>query len=81
MSKRIPLLVPDIGDAEKIELVSWNIEAGSVVSKDQELCELVTDKAAFPLECPYSGTIIEINQMKGSLVKVGDQLAVLEIQE
>ncbi|MBW7859109.1 MAG: hypothetical protein H3C43_12645, partial [Leptonema sp. (in: Bacteria)] len=49
MSKRIPLLVPDIGDAEKIELVGWNIEIGAIVSKDQELCELVTDKAAFPL--------------------------------
>jgi len=53
-SDEIPLNVPDIGDTDKIELVSWNISAGQSVKEGQELCELVTDKAAFPLESPFS---------------------------
>lgn len=79
--KRIPLMVPDIGDAERIEVVGWNVQPGQSVSENDELCELVTDKAAFPLECPHTGQIIEITQPRGSTVKVGDQLAILEIEE
>jgi pyruvate/2-oxoglutarate dehydrogenase complex dihydrolipoamide acyltransferase (E2) component len=79
--KRIPLMVPDIGDAGSIEVVSWNVQPGQSVSENQELCELVTDKAAFPLECPHSGRIVEIIQPRGSTVKVGDALAILEVEE
>jgi len=78
MSRRIPLNVPDIGDAEKIELVGWNVQSGDSVTKDQELCELVTEKAAFPLECPEKGRIVSIEKKAGETVKVGDTLAFLE---
>ncbi|MCB1169418.1 MAG: lipoyl domain-containing protein [Leptospiraceae bacterium] len=78
MAQEIPLMVPDIGDAEKIEVVAWNIEVGATVSENQELCELVTDKAAFPLECPASGTITSIVKQAGESVKVGDTLAILQ---
>lgn len=74
----IPLNVPDIGDTGKIELVSWSIEPGSEVEENQELCELVTDKAAFPLESPYRGKIISILKSAGEVVKVGETLALLE---
>lgn len=76
--KQVPLMVPDIGDAERIELVGWNVGAGDVVQIDQELCELVTDKASFPLESPYAGRIVEIRVQRGSTVRVGDVLAILE---
>lgn len=77
--KRIPLMVPDIGDSQKIELVAWHIVQGEEVTQDQELCELVTDKAAFPLECPESGRIVEVVAPSGSTVQVGDVLAILEV--
>ena len=77
-SDEIPLNVPDIGDTDKIELVSWNISAGQSVKEGQELCELVTDKAAFPLESPFSGTIVRILKKEGDPVHVGDTLAVLQ---
>ena len=74
----VPLSVPDIGDADKIELVVWNVREGDVVSKDQELCELVTDKAAFPLESPFNGKIVKLLKEAGELVKVDETLALLE---
>lgn len=77
----LPLNVPDIGDADKIELVSWNVEAGAQVNAGDELCELVTDKAAFPLEAPRSGTVTSILMEAGSTVKVGDTLAKLEVED
>lgn len=76
--QHVPLMVPDIGDAERIELVGWNVAAGDAVQVDQELCELVTDKASFPLESPYAGRIVEIRVQRGSLVRVGDVLAILD---
>lgn len=75
---KVPLCVPDIGDAEKIELVGWRVKAGDAVVKDQELCELVTDKAAFPLECPQDGTIVSLEKTAGEVVRVGDTLAILD---
>ena len=74
----LPLSVPDIGDAEKIELVTWNVRAGEHVETGQELCELVTDKAAFPLEAPRGGTVLEIKRAAGDLVAVGDTLLILQ---
>lgn len=77
--KRVPLLVPDIGEAEEIELVQWNVKEGDSVKKDQELCELVTTKATFPLESPKDGIIVKILKEKNSKVKIGEELAILEI--
>lgn len=81
MTRQISLNVPDIGDAERIELVAWMVEAGAHVSKNEELCELVTDKAAFPLESPFSGTLVSVVKAAGEVVKVGDPLAILEVAE
>ncbi len=77
--KQIPLLVPDIGDAEKIELVQWNIKEGDLVEENQELCELITSKATFPLESPLKGRIIKILKPSGSFVKIGEELAIIEV--
>ncbi len=76
-SELIPLNVPDIGDAEKIELVAWYVAAGDTVNEGQELCELVTDKAAFPLESPRTGVVAEIKKDQGSTVEVGETLVML----
>lgn len=73
----IPLIIPDVGDADQIELVSWNISSGAHVQAGQELCELVTDKASFPLESPFDGTILSIKKNPGEEVHVGEIVAEL----
>ncbi|MFN3788130.1 MAG: biotin/lipoyl-containing protein [Sulfurihydrogenibium azorense] len=57
-----------------------NIKEGDIVEKDQELCELVTSKATFPLESPENGKIIKILKEKNSKVKIGEELALLEVE-
>lgn len=79
MPSVIPLNVPEIGDAEKIELVAWRVSVGQHVQSDQEICELVTDKAAFPLESPASGKIVTVYKSAGENVRVGETLALLEL--
>lgn len=73
--KVIELEVPDIGDAESIELVEWHIKEGQAFKKGDELCDLVTDKAAFSLEASQDGQLIEIIISNKKNVVVGEKVA------
>ncbi|MCG6141459.1 biotin/lipoyl-binding protein [Leptospira bourretii] len=79
--KEFLLKTPDLGDTEKIELVRWLRKVGDSVSKGDEMIELVTDKAAFPVESPYSGILKKIIMEEGSVVKKGDILGIMDINE
>lgn len=81
MKKYINLITPDLGDSDKIELVKWYVQTGDKVENGQELVELVTDKAAFPVEAPFAGKITEIRINSGSIVQKGEILGILEIEE
>lgn len=72
------LKTPDLGDTEKIELIRWLVSPGDSVSEGEELVELVTDKAAFPVESPYPGVLSEIVAPAGSVVQKGQILGYLE---
>ncbi|TGN17662.1 biotin/lipoyl-containing protein [Leptospira idonii] len=79
--KEFLLKTPDLGDTEKIELVRWLFLPGQKINQGDEVIELVTDKAAFPVESPYTGILKEIKIESGSVVKKGDVLGVMEISE
>ncbi len=76
--KLFDLKTPDLGDAESIELVVWYKKVGDPIEEGEEVLELVTDKAAFPMESPYSGKLIEILKEKGSKVSKGQVLGIME---
>jgi pyruvate/2-oxoglutarate dehydrogenase complex dihydrolipoamide acyltransferase (E2) component len=77
---RIEVKLPDLGEgAGKEATVSfWYLEVGAQVKKDEDLVEMVTDKATFNVPCPASGTIQEILVTEGDKVQVGSVMAVLE---
>ncbi len=79
--KEFLLRTPDLGDTEKIDLVRWSFAIGDLIQEGDEVIELVTDKAAFPVESPYKGILKEIRISAGNVVKKGDILGVLEIKE
>ena len=81
MKKIFDLVTPDLGDTDKIELINWYIAPGAKVEIGQEVLELVTDKAAFPMESPYSGILFEILKPQGSIVQKNEVLGRLEIIE
>jgi pyruvate/2-oxoglutarate dehydrogenase complex dihydrolipoamide acyltransferase (E2) component len=74
------LKTPDLGDTDKIELVTWYAKPGEKISIGQEVLELVTDKAAFPMESPRNGRLERVNVPEGAVVKKGDVLGVLELE-
>lgn len=79
--KEFLLKTPDLGDTDKIELIQWNYKPGDKINQGDEIIELVTDKAAFPVESPFSGTLKSILLPAGSIVKKGEILGILEILE
>ena len=66
------LRVPDFGETDQVELVEWHVSIGEEFSKEQELCDFVTDKASFCLEAPQPGKIESILVENRSVVKAGE---------
>lgn len=64
-----PLLVPDIGDFDAVEVIEVHISAGDVIALEDPLVTLETDKAAMDVPAAFAGTVESVQ------VKVGDMLA------
>jgi pyruvate/2-oxoglutarate dehydrogenase complex dihydrolipoamide acyltransferase (E2) component len=79
--KTLELRTPDLGDTDKIELLKWFVQVGDEVKEGDELVELVTDKASFPVEAPVNGKILELYKKAGDLVLKDQVLGLLEISE
>ncbi|MES0488824.1 MAG: lipoyl domain-containing protein [Leptospirales bacterium] len=72
------LRVPDVGEGP-IELHAWQKAPGEEFQEDDELCDLVTDKASFSIEAPGPGKIIEILTKEKQNVAAGDVVAKVEL--
>jgi pyruvate/2-oxoglutarate dehydrogenase complex dihydrolipoamide acyltransferase (E2) component len=79
IKKKFELKTPDLGDTEKIELIKWYCKVGEQIREGQEILELVTDKAAFPVEAPMAGKLSEIRVPEGSVVQKYEILGVMEL--
>ncbi|MCZ8154562.1 MAG: hypothetical protein O9264_00475 [Leptospira sp.] len=79
--KEFLLKTPDLGETEKIELVRWSFGLGDQIEIGDEVIELVTDKAAFPVESPHRGILKDIIVRAGSVVSKGEILGILELSE
>jgi hypothetical protein len=81
MARIIELKIPDIGGNDGIEVVRWNKQPGESFTAGDELCELVTDKAAFSLEAPKDGKLLEICIKEKAHPKIGDLAARIEVAD
>ena len=74
--------LPEISDnSEKTVVTLWHVKEGDRVEKEQDIAEVVTDKATFDLPAPCSGILIKINKAEGEKVVPGDILAQIEAQD
>ena len=79
----VEVKLPPLGDDAPSEarLSFFYIEEGGVVSKGDDLCEMVTDKATFDVPLPCSGRVKNDLIQEGELVKVGQPLIVVDAGE
>ena len=70
MSEKI--LVPALGESiNEATIARWLKNKGDMVSADEPIVELETDKVNLEVPSPISGTLSKINAKDGSAVKVG----------
>src|SRR4051812_47597401 len=55
----------------------WLVKVGDVVTKDQSLCDIITDKAKFEMPSPAAGTVLKILGPERALLPVGYVMCVL----
>lgn len=71
--------LPDIGEGvAEGEIVEWKVAEGDAIAEDQEMVEVMTDKATVPITSPVRGTIREIVAKAGDVVPVGAILVKIE---
>jgi len=55
------VLMPRQGQSvESCIIIEWNVDEGDIVTEGQVICDIETDKAAFEVESPASGTVLGI---------------------
>jgi len=73
--------MPDIGEGiAEAEIVSWHVKPGDRVEEDQEIVDMMTDKATVPMESPVAGTVVEVAGGEGDMVSIGAMLVVIETE-
>ncbi len=71
--------LPDIGEGvSEGEIVSWLVKVGDNIAEDQDMVEVMTDKATVTIGAPRAGVVAQINAQEGDTVPVGEVIVVLE---
>jgi len=74
----IDLKVPSPGESiTEVEIANWLKNEGDYVEKDEELCEIDSDKATLTVNAEDSG-ILSIKAKAGETVNVGDVIATID---
>lgn len=70
--------LPELGEGiEKAVIACWHVKAGDRVKADEDIVELVTDKAAFNVPAGEDGVVQQICVAEGREARVGSVLAVI----
>src|SRR6476619_2522296 len=73
--------LPDIGEGiAEAEIVAWHVRIGDTVEEDQQLADMMTDKATVEMETPVAGKVIELAGEVGDQIPIGSVLAVIETE-
>jgi pyruvate dehydrogenase E2 component (dihydrolipoamide acetyltransferase) len=75
------IFVPDIGDFKDIPVIELLVKPGDIVSADQSLITLESDKATLDVPSPMAGTIKEIKVKLGDNVSRGSLIVLMETGE
>src|SRR5688500_13916019 len=71
--------LPDIGEGiAEAEIVAWHVKVGDKVEEDQQLADMMTDKATVEMESPVAGKVVKLAGEVGDLIAIGSVLAVIE---
>lgn len=75
----IEFKLPEVSDGVKtVDIAEIKVNAGDVISKNQVVMDLETEKAVVELECPHAGTVAKVLVSAGQTVAIGTPLLSIE---
>src|SRR5690348_5959165 len=78
---RYEFKLPDIGEGiAEAEIVAWHVKVGDTIGEDQQIADMMTDKATVEMESPVAGKVLELAGEVGDQVPIGSVLAVIETE-
>ncbi|MER3317155.1 MAG: lipoyl domain-containing protein [Allomuricauda sp.] len=77
VSKEI-LLPNELGEDSESMVILWYKDPGDSFQEGETLVEIQTEKVAYEVPAPFSGTLREIKVNRGETAKVGDVIALAE---
>lgn len=73
--------LPDIGEGiAEAEIVAWHVKVGDRVEEDQQLADMMTDKATVEMESPVAGVVKALAGEVGDQVAIGSVLVEIETE-
>jgi len=73
--------LPDVGEGTaEAEIVAWHVAVGDQIAEDQQLVDVMTDKATVEMTSPVSGKVILLHGAPGEMAPVGAPLVELEVE-
>ena len=73
--------MPDIGEGiAQVELVEWFVKVGDMVSEDQVVADVMTDKATVDIPSPVAGKVLALGGQPGEVMAVGSELIRIEVE-
>lgn len=81
MSKIVNVKVPDIGDFSHVEIIEVLVSAGDIITEEDPLLTLESDKASIEIPSPAAGTVKEVMVSVNSSVSQGDLILKLEVTD
>src|SRR5688572_11191379 len=71
--------LPDIGEGiAEAEIVAWHVKVGDQIEEDQQIADMMTDKATVEMESPVAGKVVQLAGEVGDQIPIGSVLAVIE---
>ncbi len=75
----IEVKVPELGESiTEVQIADWLRQVGDVVSVDDPIAEIDSDKATVELPAPVAGKLVEFKVAAGEFCNVGDVIAVID---
>ena len=73
-----PILVPIMGEGiRNAKIVSLLKKPGDAIALDDELCEVETDKAVYPIQSSFAGTMGDWKVKIGDVAEIGQELGTI----
>src|SRR6202011_4516368 len=73
----VPIMGEGIRNAKVVTLLK---KPGDKIALDDPLCEVETDKAVYPIESSFAGTMGEWTTEVGATVDIGQELGTIQVE-